>query len=392
MFIERKIYNTLKSHLTVKQITVITGMRRTGKTTLVRRLLDDCNSPNKLYLDLERMDIRLLFQESNYENIIYSLTQRGLKFNEKVYLAIDEIQLLPGIISVIKYLYDHYSIKFIVTGSSSYYLKNQFTESLSGRKRIFELFPLDFNEFLVFKGIPFRPEKIGTPFSLPEYERLKGLYEEYIRYGGFPEIVLSSSSTEKLDLLNDLINSYINIDIKTLSDFRNLASVYSLTKMLATRCSTRLDISKISALTGISRPTVTNYIELFENTYLIYLVPVYTKNIDRELVKAKKIYFCDTGLLSTLASPGSGIIFENAIYLQLRQLGNVNYYALKTGREIDFILNQSIAFEAKETPMIQDFISLSRLCSTIDIREKYIIGHFPPPKSFDGFIWGGNVK
>lgn len=129
-FKNRLIYPALKEHLSKKQITIITGLRRTGKTTLVKKLLDDSVSNNKIYIDLERIDNRDLFSEKNYENIITALSLRGVDFKKKVMLAIDEVQLLPGIASVIKYLYDNYQIKFVITGSSSYYIKNLFSQPL----------------------------------------------------------------------------------------------------------------------------------------------------------------------------------------------------------------------------------------------------------------------
>ena len=138
MIYQRKISKSLREHLSLRQITVITGMRRTGKTTLVKQILSEVNSENKLYIDFERFDERELFMEKNYENIIYALSQRGLDFSQKVWLALDEIQNVPNLDSVIKYLYDKYNIKFILTGSCSFYLKNRVTESLAGRKKIFE--------------------------------------------------------------------------------------------------------------------------------------------------------------------------------------------------------------------------------------------------------------
>src|SRR3989338_11540272 len=149
----RKLYPFLNEHLGKKQITVITGMRRTGKTTLLKQLLADIPTANKIYVDLERIDNREMFLEKNYDAIIYNLRQRGLDIKHKVFVGLDEIQLAPNLPSVLKYLYDNYDIKFIVTGSSSYYIKNLFTESLAGRKKVFELYPLDFGEFLVFKEV-----------------------------------------------------------------------------------------------------------------------------------------------------------------------------------------------------------------------------------------------
>ncbi|MFA4831688.1 MAG: AAA family ATPase, partial [Patescibacteria group bacterium] len=116
MFLPRKIYPELKKHLKQKQITVITGMRRTGKTTLLRQLLKDISSKNKIYIDLERLDNRELFSQKNYDNILRELAARGLSLEEKMYLAIDEIQMLPSAPSVLKYLYDTFDVKFIVTG------------------------------------------------------------------------------------------------------------------------------------------------------------------------------------------------------------------------------------------------------------------------------------
>ncbi|HDZ59108.1 MAG TPA: ATPase, partial [Ignavibacteriales bacterium] len=90
MFIERKIYPKLISHLQKRQITVITGMRRTGKTTLLRELLRTVQLSNKIYIDLERMDNRQIFMEANYENVVRALNQRGISFKEKAIIAVDE--------------------------------------------------------------------------------------------------------------------------------------------------------------------------------------------------------------------------------------------------------------------------------------------------------------
>ncbi len=118
MNFKRKIFNSLEKHLTVKQVTVVTGMRRTGKTTLVKQLMEASNIEHKLFFDLERIDHRELFSYKNYDITIKELEKEGIDFSKKVMICIDEIQLLPNIPSVIKYLYYHYDIKFIVTGSS----------------------------------------------------------------------------------------------------------------------------------------------------------------------------------------------------------------------------------------------------------------------------------
>ena len=397
----RLIYTALKDHLSKKQVTIITGLRRTGKTTLIKKLLEDSGSNNKAYFDLERIDNRELFSEKNYENIITALSSRGIDFREKTLVAIDEVQLLPGIASVIKYLYDNYPIKFVITGSSSYYIKNLFSESLAGRKKVFELYTLSFREFLTFKDINFIPSKaIGKKFISAEYERLKKYYEDFIRYGGFPEVVLSNNNSDKKDIVNDILSSYLNIDIKNISDIRDQKNLHNLLKMLAARVGTRLDYSKLSSLTGISRPSVYNYMDLLENTFVITRVPVLAKNPDREIVKAPKIFINDNGLLNQLAEAGSGVQFENAVFNQLKFYGKLQYYSLKTGKEIDFILDEKTAIEVKETATAQDLSRIKNLSRNINISKNIIVSRLPSPAfqskadeplAQKDFVWGGDL-
>ena len=393
MFYQRNIFLELKEHLEVKQVTVLTGMRRTGKTTLVKQLIEISPIRQKIYFDLERIDNRELFSEKNYDNIILALTQRGIIFSEKVLIAIDEIQLVPNLPSVIKYLYDTYDIKFLLTGSSSYYLKNRFNESLAGRKKIFDIYPLTFNELLRFKGIEMRrlAEFSEQPFMAAIYEQLKNYYDEYINYGGFPEVVLTDKIRDKTDLIQDILSSYINLDIASISDFKKSSDCYKLIKLLAVRIGTKLDISKLTNFTSLSRAAVENYLELFEQSYLIRTIPVTSNSPDREIVKAKKIYFLDNGIAAVSAELSSGSKFENAVFNQLNHYGDISYYQLKTGNEIDFILNKNTAFEVKEAAYDNDLRNLKKLAKNLNIENCFVIGRHPN-NLFDGFLWGGFIQ
>jgi predicted AAA+ superfamily ATPase len=393
MFFARDIYPALLAHLSRKQITVLTGMRRTGKTSLVKQLLAQSDITQKHYFDLERIDTRSLFAEPNYETIIYALTQRGTDFTKKVLIAIDEIQLVPNLPSVLKYLYDTYDIKFIVTGSSAYYMKNQFSESLAGRKKIFEIFPLHFGELLTFNGVNASSLSFdqSAKYVAAEYERLKMYYDNYINFGGFPEVVLADSIDEKKDLISDILSSYINFDLALLSDIRNPTNLFKLIKLLSVRIGTKLDISKITSITGLTRPTVENYLDLLEKSYLIKTIPVLATSPDREIVKAKKIYFLDNGIASLSGELGSGSKFENAVFNQLLHKGEVAYYQLKTGREIDFVVDKSYCFEVKETATESDLKGVQSLARNLEISTSYVIGR-QPVKNFEGFIWGGFIR
>lgn len=388
----RKIYSKLEEHLEREQVTVITGMRRTGKTTAVKHLMEKIASKNKLYLDLERSDNREIFNYKNYDIILSNFIQRGIDTKQKAFVILDEIQLVKNISSIIKYLYDTFDIKFIVTGSSSYYLKNLFSESLAGRKKIFELYPLDFSEFLTFKSVPHEDgDFFRKNFNSAEYERLRGYYEEYLAYGGFPKVAITAKASEKKELLFDILDSYINVDVKTLADFRNLDNIRKLLKMLSQRVGTKLDYAKISRLSGISRDAVLNYIDFLEKTYIITRVPVFSRNPDREIVKAQKLYFCDNGLLDILSDLNSGSKFENAVFNQLRHQGELQYYSLKNGREIDFILDGKLGLEIKETPIGQDQKKLDSLCVMAGLKKGRLIGRSAVP-NFSDYVWGGEIR
>jgi predicted AAA+ superfamily ATPase len=135
--LQRKTFIPLERHLSKKQVTVITGMRRVGKSTALKYLLTKISHSNKLYLDFERIENRVLFNQTSYNDIERGLTVLGLDLNKPAVLALDDIQLVPNSTSVIKSLYDQYGIKFLVTGSSSFYLKNHFSERVAGSKQIF---------------------------------------------------------------------------------------------------------------------------------------------------------------------------------------------------------------------------------------------------------------
>jgi len=321
------------------------------------------------------------------------LEQQGINFSEKVMICLDEIQLSPNIPSVIKYLNDHYDIKFVVTGSSSYYLKNKFQESMAGRKKIFEIFPLTFGEYLQFNGVNYKSFAEPSVFkNLPlEYDRLKMYYENYIQYGGFPQVVLSKSNTDKVDILNDIISSYINIDIMQLADVRKITDIYNLVRLLAARIGNKIEVSKLAISSNIARQTVDNYIDLLENSYLIKTLPVYSLNPDKEIVKAKKLYFYDNGIANICAELGGGPKFENAIFNQLHHYGDLAYYQLKTGQEIDFILNKKYAYEVKETAYEIDDRKMMNLAKNINIKQGKVIGRHAN-QTFENFIWGGMIK
>jgi len=390
----RITHSALEAHLNHKQVTVITGMRRVGKTTTVKYLLSKVLHSNKLYIDLERIEYRHLFNQQSYADIERGLVQLGIDFSQPAVIALDEIQLVKALPSIIKNFYDTYGIKFIVSGSSSFYIKNHFSESLAGRKKIFEMWPLTVREFLEFKGA-WKPQielEKEQSFLRTFYNLYYSLYEEYIQYGGFPEVVLAAEVQDKEDYLSDIINAYIELDIKILSDFEVSDSLYKLILLLSGRVGSKLDYSKLATIIGINRHKVKDYISLLEHTYFVHTISPFTRGIDKELTIQPKLYFTDTGVLNKLQKGlSSGHIFENAISNQLARMGSIHYFEKSKSKEIDFILNETIAFEVKETPIPQQFNALKQNAAAIGIDKCHLIGRNPGGSGFVDFIWGGNL-
>ncbi|MEO0184405.1 MAG: ATP-binding protein [candidate division WOR-3 bacterium] len=373
----RRLTPALQKEIKKTRIVVLTGMRQVGKTTLMRDTFNKIQSTNKIFLDLTNPLNQKIFEEKNYDNIIANLESLGVQTRKRLFVFLDEVQVMPEIVKSIKYLHDHYDIKFFLTGSSSFYLKNLFPESLSGRKVIYELFPLDFQEYLVFKDKPknqvTRFSNIAKGKNTIVYEMYKAHYQNYLMYGGFPAVVLERDVTRKRQILEDIFKSYFEKDVKTLSDFKNISKLRDLILVLANRVGSKIDVSKIASEIGTARETIYSYLSFLENTYFISLLSPFSKSINGEVRGAKKVYFCDCGLLNYIANVPEGILFENSVFLNLRKYGSLNYYARYKGAELDFILNKQIGFEAKIKAGNFDMNKLTRMCSGLDLREYYLV-------------------
>lgn len=376
-FIPRKIQKKLNKVITQKQVTVITGMRRVGKTTLLKHYFEKISSKNKLQLNLEDVLTRKIFAEINYKNIIRALQQEGIDFTKKSYIFIDEIQFIRNMPSIIKYLYDEYDIKFVVSGSSSFYLKNHFSESLAGRKIIVDLYPLTFREFLDFKGID---KKYNRKFSdkiaiknKVNIDKYSSLYKEYINFGGFPEVVLANDKEIKNELCKDIVNSYFQIDVTTLADFKDIGKIRDLLILLTQRIGQKINISNIANALNIKRDKVYEYLEFLQSTYVIKMIPQ-KSSIDNRISADNKFYFTDTGLARLLAEVSEGSKFENSVFMNLVYDNKITYYQTKSGGEIDFILNGSIGLEVKLNPGQQDLATLKKRGLSAGISEYYLVG------------------
>ena len=372
MFKDREILKQLKNYWNSSEAVIITGMRRTGKSTLLKYVYNKIDSKNKLYLDFENPINRKYFESDNYERVKSSLEILGLDFgNSRPYIFMDEIEYLGNLPSIINYFMDNYKVKFFLTGSinpSSKRFYNKFSKGI-----YFELFPLNFKEFLLFKGTKINPPGNRKDVTKPIFDILSNHYEEFILFGGFPEVVLKKTIEEKKKSLENIFASFFKLEVVQFSSFRKSELIRDLVLLLMQRIGKKLDIQKLSIELGISRATVYEYISFLEDTYFIKTIkPLVLGNV-REIRKSPKIYVCDSGLINHFVRVGEEELFENSVIQNLMDSSEIMYYQRKGGAGIDFIINRDKAYDVKVVPHSADIKRFKKICEELNFDEYKII-------------------
>ena len=342
---KRDIFNEIKPYLGDETILVLLGARQVGKTHVLKytqKFLEEEKSKT-FYYDLEYPDLLGILNKGTSE-FISNLGSKGYLENENVFVFIDEIQYLDNPSSFLKIIADHYkNIHLIVSGSSTFDIKTKFTNSLAGRYISFEIFPLSFREFLKFKNSEY--VNIDSLSSSALYH-IKLLYAEFIKYGGYPRIVLEPDETKKRDHLLQLIETYVRKDIRDLADITDINKLNSMLKVLASQSGQILNVAALSRETTISQSTLHKYLSILEETFVIKRVTPFSHSPSVEISKNPKIFFLDSGLQSLLwfgnfQSTLLGNVFETNVFSELVKVygrNNIHFWRNKQQKEIDFIV------------------------------------------------------
>ncbi len=318
--------------------------------------LKEKNIVNIFYFDLEREETLDLCNRGDREIVRYIKARIPQETEEqRIFLFIDEVQYLDNPSGLLKVFYDHHreQFKLFVSGSSSFAIKSKFKDSLVGRTIDLEIFGLNFKEFLDFKGLTYNLAAESEAI----HQELKSLYQEYILYGTYPQVVLAPNIELKELYLKGIIEKYIYKDIRDLANIREIRKFNNLLKMLASQTGQLVNINELSSTLNIARPTIEDYLYILENTYIIKLLFPYHSNIRSELTKMPKVYFEDTGILNILRNKKlddtfDGSFFENAVYAYLRRkfaVQDIYFWRTKLKQEVDFVIEAEdlIPLEAK---------------------------------------------
>lgn len=349
-FIKRNILEDLQRDLGKKEIAFLIGPRQSGKTTLMKVLQGELEKKRErtlfLSLDFEYDRQYFVSQQSLIKKIELELgKKRGFVF-------IDEIQRKENAGLFLKGIHDlNLPYKFIVSGSGSVDLKAKIKESMVGRKRVYELYPVSLTEFVHFKT-DYRYENNLADFFSSEKSKLDQLLSEYLNFGGYPRVILETELRDKIRTIDEIYQGYMEKDISYLLKVEKIEAFGSLIKILADQIGKLMNYSEISNTLGLSLPTLKNYLWYAEKTYILERITPYFRNIRKEISKSPTVYFSDTGLRNySLGILGQltrqddlGFVFQNLVFLILREKlrwsnAEIHYWRSKSGAEIDFVID-----------------------------------------------------
>lgn len=324
----RALFQEMVPYANERQIVVLTGLRRTGKTTLLHHLiaslLESHPAEHILYYNFD------LMEDLPLEELIFSpLKALGIDPREqKIFVFLDEIQKRKGWENEVKLLYDFRNIKFFLSGSSSLFIEKKSKESLAGRTYSFTLEPLSFKEYLNCKNLSFDLKK-SFLFS----EELQQALHHYLLTGGFPELAEVQDTTKINKYVKELIvDRVIHIDIPLAFQIEEPELLQRLLTLVSAHPGMVTDYENLASDLGRNRKTITAYLFYLEKAFLLRKVYNYSKNRLTSERKAKRLYPSSTAL-AFLYNAEFGRIIETAVL----QKGKFLFFSREGNKEVDFI-------------------------------------------------------
>jgi len=327
----------------LKEASIVAGVRRAGKSTIllqVLRKLIDSGTPreNILYVNFEEPTF-IPYLTVEFLLRIHDLYLERFNPRGRTYVVLDEVQLVPGWERFVRGLYDRdKDIKFYITGSSSKLLSKEYGTSLTGRIVSNEVFPLSFQEFLAFKEKEEMIERSrgkGSP-------ALRNLFNQYTRFGGFPQVVLTEEEKDKMQILKDYYTAVIEKDIIQRYQVRDIKKLKEFCLNLYANVATHFSGYQAEKRQKISQPTANKFLEYAREVFLVQTTDYFSYSFTKQKANPYKVYAIDPGLYNAVSfrfSENIGRIFENVVYLALRKKGEEIFYWKRKG-EVDFLIRK----------------------------------------------------
>lgn len=385
----REYYNKkVKEALKMLPVVVLIGARQVGKTTIMNNYEYDKDT---LFLNGQNPEIIELFSK-------YSLIETYLRINLNSsldgYLLIDEFQFISGISTTMKLLTDNNkNLKIIATGSSSLDIIQKVEESLAGRVRMINVYSLSFPEYIRFydetlyetykKYDKFTDDKIIN-------NEIKILELNYLTYGGLPRVALTNNNNEKIELLNDIYQTYLLRDVKAYVNNEDSVGFNKMLRLLSAQISNLQNVNELSRTSGLSYKKTLEYLYLLEQMFILKLIDPYYSNKKNTITKMKKLYFYDLGMRNIIYNSfnditirvDKGEIFENYVFLELiknrQPVSTLYFYRTRDGAEVDFVLDnmvekKSVEAKFKHFDKAVKFKSLNDFNKSENIKASYLV-------------------
>ncbi len=355
--IKRQLEDEIQRYLERREIIGIRGARQTGKTTLMKTI-EKNTQEDSAFINLDLMEYRRALEEAPMD-----LVKRFKRPGKRLVLLLDEVQRVREAGEKLKIIYDEFpDVKMLISGSSSLELKTNVLPPLVGRLLLFQLHTLGFGEFLAA-----RDERLAALYR-EKHESLKGFLEgdgeiappsfqeefldhwkDYVVFGGYPEVVKAKDRQERIVVLKNIFNLYLEKDITAFFKIEEASIFQDLVRLLAFNISGLLSTSSLASDLNASYRKVEGYLNILEHTYIVHLLKPFHRNLSTELKKSPKPYFLDLGLRNCAlenftpfdSRTDRGPIAENFI---LRELVSsfpgwrLNYWRTAGKAEVDFVL------------------------------------------------------
>jgi predicted AAA+ superfamily ATPase len=325
--IKRTIQDAIEQSLFQRKAIIIYGARQVGKTTLIRAIQEK-SAVSSIYLNCDEPDIRRALSDKT------STELKMLTGNNRLVL-IDEAQRVGTIGLTIKLLTDTApDIQVIATGSSAFELSSRIEEPLTGRKREFRLYPFSLTEL----------SQIYAPLEI------RRIVERCMIFGLYPEIINAPEAAETA--LRELVRSYLYKDVLALQQIRNPEALERLVQSIALQIGNEVSYNELAQQVGVDKKTIESYLRVLEQSFIIFRLGSFSRNLRNELKKSRKIYFVDTGMrnavINNLNAPDLrsdvGGLWENFVIAERMkrnhnqsQFPNTYFWRSHQKQEIDYI-------------------------------------------------------
>lgn len=342
--IRRDLLSQCLSQADTKEIVVLKGVRRCGKSTLLAQVMDALLERRVGPKQLLRVNLEepLFAAEASVELLeqIYRTWRERVCPEGKGYLFLDEIQNIPGWEGWVRGRSDTEDVKIFVTGSSAQMLSREIGTKLTGRQVSFEVYPLSFSEFLRFKEVEVQSE---LEF-LAKKTLIRHHFLDYLKYGGFPEVTLRQDEADRELLLKNYFEDILYRDIVTRHEIRDVANLRNLAVFLLSNNTRLTSVNKLKGNFSISQDKTENYLSAILESYLTFQLQKFSWSLKSVQRAGFKPYAIDTGLRNRVAfsfSADTGRLVENVIHNHLRRFHEEVYFAADGG-ETDFIVKEGM--------------------------------------------------